>query len=354
MTVPVRYLLEDLNFTGLVRQASLLAPHFANNTLYSLQESGPLKKTLSQQGIAVESFDLRSPFRPNAWKKLRKTFLPSDFIHVWGLNAFRRLALARANWAPRPVLLSLTGHEKLNSLDRFFWKHVQQVFVPHEEARRLLFRQLIPPSQITVVPYATNSLPEKPSADDRAQFLRSLGIPADSFILMTNGRMPDRDRLNDAVWAFEVFRFVDPQIHCLVVGDGEGRSDLESFSRQIGYDDNRVHFLGYQPDAASLWRYADVAILPHSQGGLNAAIEAMAARLPIIATKTTDFSSILDDGQNAVLIPPGDQPAMAAAIRSLRVDPTLRDRLGTNAFKKASAQFVLQPILSQWETIYTA
>jgi len=97
---------------------------------------------------------------------------------------------------------------------------------------------------------------------------------------------------------------------------------------------DRVLLAGSAVGEAKLrWlRSADIFVLPsYAEGVPIAMLEALAAGLPTIVTPVGGIPSVLQDGEHALFVPPGDQVALSAAISRLAQDGALRARLGATA-----------------------
>jgi glycosyltransferase involved in cell wall biosynthesis len=92
---------------------------------------------------------------------------------------------------------------------------------------------------------------------------------------------------------------------------------------------DRVHLPGHRADARALLDAADVFVLPSRHEGMPLALlEAMDAGLPVVATRVPGCTEVVVDGVTGLLVPPGNPPALAAAIARLLADPALRRRMG--------------------------
>jgi glycosyltransferase involved in cell wall biosynthesis len=112
-----------------------------------------------------------------------------------------------------------------------------------------------------------------------------------------------------------------PGVRFLCAGDGPEKPLLERRLQELGIAD-RVLFIGHRLDVPAVLSRARAAALCSSAEGLsNALMEAMAARLPIIATRVGGNPELVRDGENGFLVPSGDPAALAARLRDLLGGP---------------------------------
>ena len=114
-------------------------------------------------------------------------------------------------------------------------------------------------------------------------------------------------------------------------GDGPCRAALEVRASERGVAD-RVRFLGERHDIPDLLNAADLFILPsRTEAFPNSVLEAMAAGLPVIASRTGGIGELIEDGVTGRLVPPGDTSALADAIAGMASDPVHASALGAAA-----------------------
>jgi glycosyltransferase involved in cell wall biosynthesis len=144
----------------------------------------------------------------------------------------------------------------------------------------------------------------------------------------------------------------DPPEMCLV-GEGQERERISSLLLARGLD-RVVRLAGGVPHASRLLPEYQFAVLPsHHEGMPNAVLEAMAAGLPVIATRVGGVPELLTDGVTGLLVPPQSPGELAKAIGRIAEDPELRVRLGTAA-RESVGQFAVRTCSERHEAAYRA
>lgn len=169
-----------------------------------------------------------------------------------------------------------------------------------------------------------NGVPPAPAAADRDALLCGWGHDPSAPLLVCVGRLAAQ---KDHATAIRALADVEAPAVLAIVGDGPLRHELEGVAESAGVAD-RVVLTGARQDARAILGAADVAVLPSRWEGLPlVALEAAAAGVPLVATAARGVRELLTDGIDALVVPPGDAPAMAAAIRRVLHDPGLAERL---------------------------
>jgi glycosyltransferase involved in cell wall biosynthesis len=127
----------------------------------------------------------------------------------------------------------------------------------------------------------------------------------------------------------------------LIVGDGPDRPALEAELRRLGLE-HRARLLGERHDVPALLAAADVFVLSSVSEGLPMSVlEAMAAELPVVASRVGGLPELVVDGKTGFLVPPEDPHELAAALGRLIDDRDLRRRLGAVGRVHAETRFDL-------------
>jgi glycosyltransferase involved in cell wall biosynthesis len=184
------------------------------------------------------------------------------------------------------------------------------------------------------------SLIAVPPAEELAALKISLGIPRDALVILAVGRLSKEKGHRDLVSAVAMLRTARPSLgfRLLILGEGPERQALEQTASALGV---AGHLLlpGQQKNVRPFYGIADVFVLPsHSEGSPNVLLEAMAARLPIVATAVGGSVELVSDGETALLVNARDPEALCMAIERLLCDRALADRLAANA-EAASRQY---------------
>jgi glycosyltransferase involved in cell wall biosynthesis len=143
-----------------------------------------------------------------------------------------------------------------------------------------------------------------------------------------------------------------PEALFVLAGEGPRRAALQDLAAELGIAD-RVLFLGHRTDIPELLAASDVFALPSLyEGSSLAVLEAMAAGRAVISSAIGGTDELLTDGENGLLVAPGDSPALAAALRRLLGDAELRAELGRAARARAERDFSREAMAGRVTAIY--
>jgi glycosyltransferase involved in cell wall biosynthesis len=170
--------------------------------------------------------------------------------------------------------------------------------------------------------------------------------PARPVVLLSVGRAVPKKGYDDLLAALALlppalaWRFVH-------VGGGALARQLQRQARRLGIE-SRIEWHGArpQPDVLAAYRGADLFVLAAKicrdgdRDGLpNVLIEAQSQGLACVATRLPGIAELILDGRSGLLVPPGDPPALAAALAALIRDPARRRRLGAAGMTRVAREF---------------
>jgi glycosyltransferase involved in cell wall biosynthesis len=140
-----------------------------------------------------------------------------------------------------------------------------------------------------------------------------------------------------------------PEADLLLVGDGPLRPQVEALASDLGIA-ARVHFLGRRHDIPQLLKMSDVYVHSSNWEGFGiAAVEAMAAGLPVVATDVPGLGEIVRGA--GALFPPGDDQALAGHLRRIVDSPALRNELSRASLRRAP-DFSIERAVQSWIQLY--
>ncbi len=148
-----------------------------------------------------------------------------------------------------------------------------------------------------------------------------------------------------------------PNVRFLVIGEGPEGESLARLAKELGVDD-RVEFLGERTDAevAIHLQAADIFVLPShlpSEAFGLSQVEAMASGTPVVSTDLpTGVPYVNRHGETGLVVPPGDDEALADAIRLLLDDPNRRFQMGENALRRAHEEFSREAMCARIHAVY--
>jgi glycosyltransferase involved in cell wall biosynthesis len=167
-------------------------------------------------------------------------------------------------------------------------------------------------------------------------------------VVLTTARLDPQKGLDDLLVAAALV----PEARFVVAGDGPQRGHLVARAESLGLSD-RVSFLGLRRDVPELLAGCDLFVLPSRYEGLPLAVlEAMAAGKPVVATAIAGTDEAVVPGLTGLLVPPGDGPALAAAIRAILGDPALAARLGKAGHERVERDLSAQTMVARVTRIY--
>jgi len=154
-----------------------------------------------------------------------------------------------------------------------------------------------------------------------------------------------------------------PRVRLLLVGDGPERDRLERMalelpmpeSRITSLADSRITSFGVAEWDISPYGVMDIYVTASAKEGLPLApLEAMASRLPVIASDVPGHRDVVAHGETGLLVPPEDDKALAEAIESLLDDGQRRARMGRAGRERVLRDFAIGPMVEKTAAIYRA
>jgi glycosyltransferase involved in cell wall biosynthesis len=144
----------------------------------------------------------------------------------------------------------------------------------------------------------------------------------------------------------------DPRAHLVLVGEGDLRAGLEKQAMKLELA-GKAHFLGLRSDIPEVLGAMDVFVLSSDyEGNPLSVLEAMASGLPIVSTAAGGVPSLLENGKEGLLVPPGDLQGLAKSMNSLLKYRAGRESMGAAAASHARENFDVSHLVRSYEQVY--
>ena len=354
----VLHLIPDLDYCGAGKQLVLLAKHLPRERfeirVCALGPAGPLLDALRDAAVPVKVLNWTRliDIRPYLTiRSLLKEFRP-HLIHAWRQPAWRFACLAAPS---RPLLASAlnlnnSDRPKVAGLDRWLARRSTRLFAASTSEADFCFAHGIPRRALLVANAAVESV--APNRQNRPSVRDSLALPANARVILCVGPLEVKKGFIDAIWAFDILKYLYGDLHLVIVGDGPDRWRLEQFVRT---DEARVdvHFVGKAKDIGPFFELAEVVWVPSRiERGVNVVLEAMAAGRPVVASRLPAIEAVVGDDETGLLFLPGDKVALARQTRQLLDDQDRRRRLIRAAQQRAALCCNVQGFIETYAEAY--
>ena len=241
-----------------------------------------------------------------------------------------------------------------NQLDRWSLRAASHVLTVSQPFREELMLHGVKAERIDVVHNAIDPHWGQPTGSP-GSLRAKWGIASGDKVILIVGRLSrEKDHITLLQSIYQLKRTA-PHLcpHLLIVGEGPERAAIEQSIRNLDLSGS-VTLTGQVPSAEPFYSIADIAVLSSlSEGSPNALLEAMAARVPAVATRVGGIPEIVTDRESALLIEPRDSDAMTQAIAALLNDADLRDRLTDRASRLVLARHTPEARVRRLVEIYS-
>lgn len=226
------------------------------------------------------------------------------------------------------------------------------VAVSNAQRRDIIKYHGVDPNSIVTVVNGVGPNPHLGDAALRARKRAEFGLDDRTPVIGTLAVMTEQKGLKYLLPAAQQVLARHPHARFLVVGGGPLEATLRAEADALGLA-GRVIFTGWRTDNLEILASLDVFLMTSLWEAMPMALlEAMAARLAIVATDVGDNRGVLADGDCGLVIPPADSPAIAAALDTLLTRPDLTVELSRRAYDRFADEFTASHMLEQYERIY--
>ncbi len=308
--------------------------------------------------VPVSYREMSRVFRVGAQVRTHLERLSIDIIHS-NANYDRTAAGIAAAWTKTRHIASVhSAHSIQHNITHWLRnRYGTDHFIADADAVRLVLVQAdhIPAGKITVIPIGVENSPkdleEKWRHDTRAR----LGIAPETFVIGNVARLVPFKGHRYLVESIAKVVQSHPSVLCIIVGDGELMGDLERQTRALGIEPH-FRFLGFQDNLHEIYPAFDLYC--HSSLELEAEafplaiLRALAAALPVVATRVGGIAAMVNEGVSGHLTPAEDSSSLAAAIMHVLGNSDVLGSMGKASFELFTRKFHASAMAERVEQVY--
>ncbi len=190
------------------------------------------------------------------------------------------------------------------------------------------------------------------SDQERSELKKKFGIEFAHVVLFV-GRLSEEKNIRGLLQAWRLAcSSLATEWGLVLVGGGSQRAELEAVVTSAGLK-NRVLFVGQQANIENWMRIADIYVLSSRNEGLsNTMLEAMASALPVVATRVSGVSELVEEANAGLAVDVGDMHGLGRALVSLACDAALRDLMGSTARSVIEQGYSIEAVTEGYESMY--
>lgn len=304
----------------------VLVTQYKRETEYEI--SAGIKRVYSEpeeerlQGGRIRNFLERFRTLRNIWK----TYRPDVILSFLGKNNL--MAILTSAFLPVKTAVSVRGEptmeyegKKLQMLTKWLFRYADGVVLQTSQARDFFPKAV--KKKAVILPNPLNPL-----------FLRERYSGEKENVIAAAGRLDENKNHAMLIRAFSLIEKEFPEMKLVIYGEGESREKLLKLIGEKQLQE-KVSLPGSVSDvAAHIENVRIFTLTSNTEGMPNSVIEAMCLGLPVIATDCPcgGTAELIEDGKNGILVPVGDEKALAEAMKKILSNPELEKRLGEEAF----------------------
>lgn len=285
-------------------------------------------------GAPVVSVPDRGPWDVSVLRRLLAV-CRRERVTIWHGHDYKSNAIGLLLKRLWPMRLVTTVHGWVRYTHRtplYYWidrqclRHYERVLCVSDDLLSASLEARVPEDRCVLVENAVDTEQYRRSMST-LEARTKLGFRTDGLLIGAVGRLSAEKGFDRLISAISDLIQNGYDVELAIAGDGDDRARLE---RLIAEQDHpgRFRILGHRSDLEDLYQAFDIFALSSLREGLpNVLLEAMALKVPVVATRIAGVPRLIEDGRNGLLVNPGSDSELAAALRRLLDDESLQRNL---------------------------
>lgn len=341
------------------RQALLLAQELNRreyDSFLCVQPKSPLLQKAVAAGLPVFPLKIRSEIDLLAVLKLSMGMKKRKGVLVHSHDAHAAaIGLMAASLARVPLRIvsrrvDFPLHK--NFLSRLkYGNKVDRIIAISKGVKKSLIMSGVNSKKIDIIPSGIDFSPHKEASS--SDYLRKeLSLSSKDYLVGIVAHLSDHKGHKYLIEAARLLREQAPSIKIIIVGEGPLRMEL---TRQVSSShlENVVFFLGFREDIPRILNSLDLFVLSSFKEGMGSSLlDAMACRLPVVATKVGGIPEVVAHRETGLLVSPKNSRALARAVLSLYADKDFAAQLGQRGYEAVHEKFSAQAMAEEIIRVY--
>jgi glycosyltransferase involved in cell wall biosynthesis len=365
--IKVVHLVEDLKVGGLERTLAYIVnnldPSIFSVEVWCLAAGGAIADELQNNGHPLRILNLNNYYNPwNVMRlagRLRREKVSILHSHAYFANTMGRMAavLARVPLRFAHIQSSHWASEERSPrnylVDRILSHFTSRIIACSESSGRFQIEALkVSPKKVITIHNCTDL--ERYANNQTTDTAREeLGIGESDLVIGSVGRL---ERLKGHRILLDVTKSLVesfPGLKLVIIGDGEEREILEKMRSDLGLGDH-VILTGLRDDVEKLLPALDVYVQPTigREGLPLTVVEAMAAKLPVVASNIGGTREAVIHNQTGVLVQPGNKDGLRRALSQILGDREMRCQMSQEGWKLCQQKFSVTSMVQALTTLY--
>lgn len=311
--------------------------------------------TATEQAIETRLVAMRNDLDAAAVMRLThalRTWQP-DVMHLHtGRATWLGGLAARAAGVPAITTRRMDRRVRRNWRTRLIYRRlVRRVAAISTSVAQSLKDGGVPPAMVEVIHDAVDPRRFQPHRA-RDALRAELGVGHEQLVVLSVAALIPRKGLDVLLDAVDLLAAQRLRPVVWLAGEGPEHVRLAQRAEELGLLE-QVRFLGRRHDVPDLLAAGDVFVIASRREGMGvAALEAMAAGKPVIASAVGGLTDVVVHERTGLLVPPGDARALAAAISRMLRDEALRAQLGARGRDRVHEEFLAEQMVAAYEGLY--
>lgn len=323
---------------------------------FIVQPDSPLHEQAAAENLPVWPLRMRSELGLVAAARLASRMKRRGCVlaHFHDAHGAAVGSLA-ARWAGVPLRVISRRVDfplKKNFLSRRkYLRNVEAIIAISDGVKRVLVQGGVPPELVRIVPSGIDFSVFK-QKQPRDFLHKEYGFDRGDYLVGIVAQLEDHKGHRDLIEAANILKAETRKVKVIIVGEGSLKLELTKQAQSLHVKD-LVYFMGFRSDVPRILASLDLFVLSSRLEGLGSSImDAMACRLPVVATRTGGIPELVRDRETGLLVPPRDPKALAAAIETLYRDKRLAARLAQAGYEFVHQNFSAEATAEKTLAVY--